>query len=65
MMEVAFILLLLIPQALAVNSKIINGVLAIEGQFPHMVQLAVKTSGPTQYCGGSLISDQWVLTVGF
>lgn len=62
-MELALILLLLVPHSIAVSNKIINGALASEGQFPHMVQLAIKTSGPSQYCGGSLISDQWILTV--
>ncbi|CRL03230.1 CLUMA_CG016944, isoform A [Clunio marinus] len=43
-------------------SKIINGKLAEEGRFPHMVQLSIKKREGTKYCGGSLISSQWVLT---
>lgn len=59
-----FFLSLIIQQTLSVNQKIINGSFAREGQFPHMVQMAIKTtSESTQYCGGTLISDQWVLTV--
>lgn len=43
--------------------KIINGENAMDGQFPHMVQLSIKTADVPQYCGGSLLNDQWVLTV--
>lgn len=51
--------------AFTTNSKIINGELAIEGQFPHMVQLAIRRREATKFCGGSLINAQWVLTVSF
>lgn len=44
------------------SSKIINGELAKEGQFPHVVQLAIKRTNATKYCGGSLLNDRWVLT---
>lgn len=56
---------LTIQLALGVNQKIINGALAKDGQFPHMVQISIRTSESTQYCGGTLIDDQWVLTVIF
>lgn len=46
----------------ASSSKIINGELASEGQFPHMVQLAIRKTDSTKYCGGSLLDSQWVLT---
>lgn len=62
-MKLNFIFLLLIQHSNAVSNRIINGALARNGQFPHMVQIAIKTSGPTQYCGGSLLDDRWVLTV--
>ncbi|XP_070509655.1 chymotrypsin-2-like [Chironomus tepperi] len=42
--------------------KIINGENAVDGQFPHMVQLSIKTPDQPQYCGGSLLNDRWVLT---
>jgi secreted trypsin-like serine protease len=48
--------------ALASN-KIINGDLALDGQFPHMVQLSISTPDQTQYCGGSLLNEKWILTV--
>ena len=44
------------------SSRIINGELASKRQFPHMVQLAIRKSDSTKYCGGSLINSQWVLT---
>ncbi|KAG5678244.1 hypothetical protein PVAND_007936 [Polypedilum vanderplanki] len=44
------------------SNKIINGQLAVDGQFPHMVQFSIKTHNLPKYCGGSLITDQWVLT---
>ena len=45
------------------SSKIVNGHLAVEGQFPHMVQLSIRRREATKYCAGSLIDEQWVLTV--
>jgi secreted trypsin-like serine protease len=44
-------------------SKIINGELAAQGQFPHQVQLSIKSKDSMRYCGGSLLDRQWVLTV--
>lgn len=44
------------------TSKVINGELASQGQFPHMVQLAIRKKDSTKYCGGSLLDSQWVLT---
>lgn len=46
-------------------SKIINGENAVNGQFPHMVQLSIKSTDQPQYCGGSLLNDRWVLTVSY
>lgn len=62
--NIIIISFLVIQQTIALNNKIINGALARDGQFPHMVQIAIKPrDGPTQYCGGSLLDDRWVLTV--
>lgn len=44
-------------------SKIINGELASEEQFPHMVQLSIRKKESTKFCGGSLVDTHWVLTV--
>lgn len=46
--------------------RIVNGNLAYEGQFPHMVQLSIasyNTSSGRKYCGGSLINSEWIVTV--
>jgi hypothetical protein len=60
----ALLFVLFGSEALAsTNSKIVNGELAVEGQFPHMVQLSIRRREATKYCGGSLIDAQWVLTV--
>lgn len=59
----AVLVIFLAGDTLAANSKIINGELAVEGQFPHMVQLSIRRKEATKYCGGSLINSQWVLTV--
>lgn len=60
----AFLLIAFAGDVFAASSgKIVNGELAVEGQFPHMVQLAIRRKDATKYCGGSLIDSQWVLTV--
>ena len=43
-----------------VKPKIVGGIPAQPGQYPWMVALAYPSG--FQYCGGSLISDRWVLT---
>lgn len=47
------------PKVLA--PKIVNGYPAARGQFPH--QAAVTIDG-SSFCGGSLISENFVLTAG-
>jgi secreted trypsin-like serine protease len=39
--------------------RITNGNTAIRGQFPWQVSLIIDFA---YFCGGSLISDEWVLT---
>ncbi|XP_023932759.1 chymotrypsin-like protease CTRL-1 [Lingula anatina] len=43
-----------------VSVKIIGGIEALPNSWPWMA--AITDSSDYQYCGGSLISDQWVLT---
>ena len=42
------------------TSRIINGSLTQAGSYPWMVSL--QTTDGQHFCGGSLISDQWVMT---
>jgi secreted trypsin-like serine protease len=47
------------------GSKVIGGQLADEGEWPWQVALTVAkmpVSTDSQFCGGSLVLDQWVLT---
>ncbi|XP_013118373.2 trypsin-1 [Stomoxys calcitrans] len=47
--------------ALGFDSKIVNGTLALPGEFPYMVSLRNSFSG-RHSCGGSLLNRVWVLT---
>jgi secreted trypsin-like serine protease len=40
-------------------TKIIGGTAATLGQFPHQAAILIDRE---TFCGGSLISEQWVLT---
>ena len=46
------------------DSRIINGIPAAPGRWPFAVAFAEPSDGGklTQYCGGSVISDRWILT---
>lgn len=59
-------LLFILPQiSFAQSAKIIGGVAADEGEYPFAVALVSSGSANAfngQFCGGSLISSQWVLT---
>ncbi|XP_065365947.1 brachyurin-like [Calliphora vicina] len=48
-------------QTIAINKRIISGTQAAQGQFPWQVILKVDESD-VLLCGGSIISDSWVLT---
>jgi secreted trypsin-like serine protease len=56
-----FVLACVMQTVMADRSKIINGELAVAGQFPFLVQLYNKT-GYYNFCGGSLIGAFHVLT---
>lgn len=50
---------------LAQNSRIIGGKYARSGDFPYMVLIEFDISDTiVRHCGGSIISDQWILTAG-
>ncbi|KAI1286711.1 Plasma kallikrein [Halotydeus destructor] len=46
------------------NSRIVGGRRALDGEFPHQVSLQSRGSrgGSDHFCGGSVISDRWILT---
>lgn len=63
----AKLLLLAVAVALAtgdyqIEQRIVNGRDAVRGQFPFYALLEVHVHLATVRCGGSLISDQFVLT---
>lgn len=46
-------------------TRIVNGQNSTRGQFPHQALLFLRVaSGGQGVCGGSLISDRWILTAG-
>lgn len=47
-----------------ITGRIIGGKNADPGQFPYQVELKITMSQGQALCGGSLISDEWVLTAG-
>lgn len=44
------------------SGRVVGGQEAQPGQFPYQVALYVKVSLGTAFCGGSLISENYVLT---
>ncbi|EFA04604.1 brachyurin [Tribolium castaneum] len=49
---------------LAAEVRIIGGDDALAGQFPFSAAIYVRTNDGTYFCGGTLISDEWILTAG-
>ncbi|KAJ9584010.1 hypothetical protein L9F63_021639 [Diploptera punctata] len=44
------------------QSRIVGGSEASRHQFPYQVGIFINTADGTGFCGGSLLSDEWVLT---
>lgn len=44
------------------SSRIVGGNLASYGQFPYQVGMSLYDSSNSWWCGGSIISDEWILT---
>lgn len=47
---------------LPLEGRITNGELAKAGQFPYQVGLSLVFGDKSAWCGGTLISDRWILT---
>ncbi|XP_058829458.1 collagenase-like [Topomyia yanbarensis] len=59
---VTLLVILVGSRAQAEESRIINGEDAELGQFPYQAKLIIQTDQGRALCGGSLISEEWVLT---
>ncbi|XP_062542075.1 collagenase-like [Armigeres subalbatus] len=46
------------------KTRIVNGSTASNGQFPYQALLKIQLPQGRALCGGSLLSEQWVLTAG-
>lgn len=47
-----------------IEGRIVGGIPAYRGQFPYQAGISYRRNGLDYWCGGSLISQQWVLTAG-
>ncbi|RZC38537.1 Trypsin and/or DUF1986 domain containing protein, partial [Asbolus verrucosus] len=52
------------PIKRGIGPRIIGGNTAVAGQFPFVAAIYVTTNDGRYFCGGTLISDQWVITAG-
>ena len=48
--------------SLPADGRITNGNLAKAGQFPYQAGLMLYVQGGAAWCGGSVISDRWIVT---
>ena len=63
LLPIALLCLLALPAgASAITTRVIGGTTATEGAWPFAV--ALETTFGSQFCGGTLIQPQWVLTAG-
>jgi hypothetical protein len=46
------------------GGRVIGGNNAFSGQFPFVAAIQITTSDGRYFCGGTLISDDWILTAG-
>lgn len=45
-----------------VSGRIVNGVVADHGQYPFAVGIIYYLGGKSYFCGGSLLTDEWIIT---
>lgn len=50
------------PKDIGSHQRIVGGQLASSGQFPYQAALIMSDGKKSWFCGGSLISDRWILT---
>lgn len=61
----SFLLILVGAQGFVIPKvRIVNGTTSAQGQFPYQVMIIAIISNGQTLCGGTLISNQWVLTAG-
>ncbi|XP_055598659.1 collagenase-like [Uranotaenia lowii] len=51
-----------ISEILGKQTRIVNGNVAALGQFPYFAQILLTVGGNSYLCGGSIISNRWILT---
>lgn len=44
------------------EQRIIGGQSAKSGQFPYQAGMFITKGAQSEFCGGSIISDRWILT---
>lgn len=44
------------------DERIVGGQLASSGQFPYQAALFMSDGSKSWFCGGSIISNRWILT---
>ncbi|XP_030572477.1 serine protease 1-like [Drosophila novamexicana] len=59
---VAFAALLATAVAAPMDGRITHGEVAREGQFPYQVGLSIAIGNSGAWCGGTLISNRWIVT---
>jgi secreted trypsin-like serine protease len=66
-MKITLYFIFLLIDLLQLDAKaprIIGGETARSGQFPFSAAIYIRTEDGSYFCGGALISNQWVLTAG-
>ena len=50
--------------AKTVQSRIFNGEAAVRSSWPWIVSLSEPGSSSAKFCGGQIVTDEWILTAG-
>jgi secreted trypsin-like serine protease len=67
MLKTIFIIFLVIFSSSCdqqIDSSIIRGSYARDGDFPYMVSLRPVSDQPMHGCGGGILNSRWILTAG-